>query len=112
MKCPYGYIKMTKGSDGDHVDCYVGPHRDAKSAYIVHQMKAPEFKTYDEEKAMLGFNSTGEAKDAYLAHYNDKRFLGSMTTMPMEQFKDKVLATKDRPGKIRKATTGLYLLKK
>ena len=112
MKCPYGYIRMTEGSDGDHVDCYVGPHRDAKSAYIVRQMKAPEFKVYDEQKCMLGFTSMSEAKDAYLAHYNDKRFLGSMTTMPMEQFKDKVFATKDRPGKIRKATTGLYLLKK
>jgi hypothetical protein len=103
MKCPYGYIRMTEGSDGDHVDCYVGPHKDAKSAYIVHQMKAPEFKTYDEQKCMLGFASMSEAKSAYLAHYNDKRFLGSMTTMPMEQFKDKVLATKEKTAKIIKS---------
>ena len=63
-------------------------------------------------KCMLGFASMSEAKTAYLAHYNDKRFLGSIAAMPMEKFKDKVLATKDRPGKIRKATSGLYLLKK
>lgn len=111
MKHPYGYIRLTEGSDGDHVDCYVGPHKDARFAYIVHQMKAPEFKTYDEDKVMLGFASQKEAKKAYLAHYNDPRFLGSITKMPMEEFKEKVLATKDKPGKLRKALAGAYLIK-
>jgi len=111
MKYPYGYIRMTEGTDGDHVDCYVGPHKDAKTAYVVHQMKAPDFKTYDEDKVMLGFSSMEEARSAYLAHYNDKRFLGSIITMPMEKFKAKVLATRDRPGKIRKSLPGVYLIK-
>lgn len=112
MKHPYGYIKMTEGNDGDHVDCYVGPHKDAKKAYVVHQMKAPSFKVYDEDKIMLGFLSAYEARAAYLAHYNDKRFLGSITIMPMEKFKDKVLDTKDKPGKLSKAVSEIFLIKR
>lgn len=102
MKYPYGYIRRTSAPDGDHVDCYVGPNERAKYVYVIHQMKAPEFKTYDEDKCMLGFLSENAARTAYLAHYNDKRFLGSMSTIPYEAFRDKVLHTFDlkRPGKI------------
>jgi hypothetical protein len=90
MKYPYGYIRRTKGVDGDHVDVYVGPHEKAPYVYIIHQMKAPEFKKYDEDKCMLGFKSENAAKTAYLAHYNDKRFLGSVTRMPYDKFEKKV----------------------
>ncbi len=102
MEIPYGYIRMTEGTDGDHVDCFIGPHRDAPNVYVVHTMKAPDFKVYDEDKSMLGFLSESEAEQAYLAHYNDPRFLGSITTMPFETFKEKVLATKDNPSKLAK----------
>jgi hypothetical protein len=100
MRYPYGYIRRTEGIDGDHVDVYVGPNEDAKNVYVVHQQKAPRFDRYDEDKCMLGFNSAEEAKKAYLMHYNDDRFFGSMTVMPFEQFKRKVLATFKRPQKI------------
>lgn len=100
MKYPYGYIRRTEGIDGDHVDVYIGPNEDAKNVYVVHQQKAPNFDRYDEDKCMLGFNSADEAKKAYLDHYNDKRFFGSMTVMPFEQFKKKVLSTFKRPQKI------------
>lgn len=100
MKYAYGYIRRTEGIDGDHVDVYVGPNEDAKNVYVVHQQKAPNFDGYDEDKCMLGFNSAEEAKKAYLMHYNDDRFFGSMTVMPFEQFKRKVLATFKRPQKI------------
>ncbi len=91
MKYPYGYIRRTKGVDGDHVDVYVGPNKRAKNVYIIHQMKAPEFKKYDEDKCMLGFLSAQAAKVAYLGHYNDRRFFGTMTVMPFEDFEKKVL---------------------
>jgi hypothetical protein len=104
MKYPYGYIRMTKGIDGDHVDVYVGPNENAKNVYVVHQQKAPNFDKYDEDKCMLGFNSADEAKKAYLDHYNDDRFFGSMTVMPFEQFKKKVLGTFKRPQKIAEQT--------
>jgi hypothetical protein len=100
MRYPYGYIRRTEGLDGDHVDVYVGPNENAENVYVVHQQKAPNFNKYDEDKCMLGFDSADAAKKAYLAHYNDDRFFGSMTVMPFEQFKTKVLATFKRPAKI------------
>ena len=49
MTLPYGYIRRTEGVDGDHVDCFVGPDEQAKNVYVVHQMKAPDFKVYDDK---------------------------------------------------------------
>lgn len=105
MKHPYGYIRRTKGVDGDHVDVYVGPNEQAKNVYIIHQMKAPEFKQYDEDKCMLGFDSADAAKKAYLAHYNKPGFFGSMTTMSFDDFKKKVLKSFElkQPHKIAEA---------
>jgi hypothetical protein len=100
MTYPYGYIRRTKGVDGDHVDCYIGPNVDAPKVYVVHQQKAPDFNTYDEDKCMLGFNSADEAKKAYLANFNNDRFFGSMTILSFEEFKRKALRTMKRPEKI------------
>ncbi len=100
MKYPYGYIRKTLGTDGDHVDVYVGPNEAADNVYIVNQMKKPDFKIFDEQKAMLGFDSAIAAKKAYLDHYNDDRFFGSMTTMSFEDFKSKVLDKDNHGGKI------------
>jgi hypothetical protein len=101
MKLPYGYIRRTRSSgDGEHVDVYVGPNENANNVYVVHQQKAPNFDKYDEDKCMLGLESADAAKKAYLDHYNDERFFGSMTVMPFEQFKKKVLRTFERPQKI------------
>jgi hypothetical protein len=112
MKYPYGYIRRTKGVDGDHVDVYVGPNKRAKNVYIIHQMKAPEFKKYDEDKCMLGFLSAQAAKVAYLGHYNDRRFFGTMTVMPFEEFEKKVLHSFDlkKPHKI--AATPMQMVSK
>lgn len=104
MRIPYGYIRGTMGVDGDAVDVYVGPHRDAPMVYIVHQTKAPDFKGYDEDKCMVGFLSAAEAKAAYLKQYNDPRFFGAMTEMPFEEFRVKVLATKGKPQMIKSLT--------
>lgn len=97
MLIPYGYIKRTLGVDGDHYDCFVGPDRTAPMAYIITTMKAPDFTEVDEEKVMLGLHTEEEAKRAYLASYNDPRFFGSITEVPFEEFKERVLATKDNP---------------
>jgi hypothetical protein len=63
-------------------------------------MKAPEFHTFDEQKCMLGFLSLDAAKKAYLQHYDNERFLGSITEMSFEDFKNKVLKTFDKPTKV------------
>ncbi len=87
MSYPYGYICRTEGADGEQVDVYVGPNEDSDKVYIVHQMKAPKFDRYDEDKTMVGFTSAKEAKAAYLAHYNDDRFFGTMTVTTVDDFK-------------------------
>jgi hypothetical protein len=93
MKFDYGYIKGSKGMDGGGVDCFIGPNPAAKNAFVVHILKQPDFKTYDEDKVMLGFNSKKEAKDAFMAHYDSPKFYGGMDVLRMGEFKRKVLET-------------------
>ena len=99
---PYGYIRLTHSpSDDEHVDVFIGPNKEAKTAYVITQMKTPDFKEVDEQKCMLGFDSEEEAKAAYLRHYTDPRFFGSMLTLPMDEFVRKVLHTKVHPELIK-----------
>lgn len=99
MQHDYGYIRMTEGEDGEHVDCYVGPNPEAPNVFIVHQ-NDPDSGEYDEDKCMIGFDSAKEAKQAYLDHYDRPGFFGSMDEVTMEEFKELVLATKESPGRI------------
>ncbi|MGD9209125.1 MAG: hypothetical protein PVI90_00040 [Desulfobacteraceae bacterium] len=110
MIYPYGYIRRTKGVDGDHVDVYVGPNENAPNVYIVNQMKAPDFRKFDENKCLIGFNNAKDAKAAYLKHYNNRKFFGSMTTMPWSAFEKKVKATFDKPKKIAMLQKGDFVM--
>ena len=101
MLYPYGYVVGSKGVDGDAVDVYVGPNPDAEFVYVVHQRKVNRWDQYDEDKVMLGFDSLGDAEQAFLAHYNDPRFLGPITTMPLAEFIEKVKATSGNPSMIK-----------
>lgn len=103
MRADYGYIRGSKGTDGDHVDVYVGDAEDAVEAYLIDQMKKPDFKTFDEQKVMLGFATAAEAKALYLKQYDDPRFFGGMKIMPIQEFKMKVLDKANHGEKI--ATT-------
>lgn len=89
MKHPYGYIKGTKGADGEEVDAYVGPVKDAPDAYVVHQHKE-DGKGFDEDKVMLGFKNEEEARKAYLKHYDDPKFLGPISKVPIERLQELV----------------------
>jgi hypothetical protein len=101
MKHDYGFIDGCIGSDGDEVDCYLGPDESASFVYVVHQTKAPEFTKHDEDKVLLGFGSEADAKAAYLAHRNDgERAYGGMSAIPLEAFKGK-LQRRSGTGKIR-----------
>ena len=99
MTVPYGYFRMTQGVDGDHVDCFVGPNEDAENVYVVHT-NDPTTGDYDEDKALVGFDSADAAKKAFLENYSSPKFFGSMDTLPFEKFKEKVLQTKDDPQRI------------
>lgn len=106
MKAPYGYLEVpAKGKDGEGIDVYVGPDKKAPDAFVVHQHK-PDGTGHDEDKVMLGFRSLEEAKAMYLKHYDDPKFLGPISTVPVEELKKK-LQTDDRIEKISAA----YLLK-
>lgn len=97
----YGYIRGSVGVDGDHVDCYLGPNENAKKVYIIHQQD-PNTKKYDEDKVMLGFDSQLDARAAYLKQYDKPGFLQSITTMDIEEFRNKVLNPENK-GKMIKS---------
>ncbi len=102
MANAYGYVCRTEGVDGDEVDVYLGPDMDgAEQVYVVHQRKAGDWDAYDEDKVMLGFPSEDAAIAAYLKHYDDPRFLGPVTSMPVAEFVAKVKATREKPAMIK-----------
>ena len=102
MKHPYGYIVGTRGADGEPVDTYVGPKEDAPAAFVVHQHKDTG-KGYDEDKVMLGFRNKREAKEAYLEHYDDPKFLGPISRVSMDRFRQ-LVASKRQLVKISHAS--------
>lgn len=93
MRYPYGYIRRTKGLDGDHVDVFVGPNEQAEKVYVIMTNKAPHFELPDEEKCMLGFDSEEAAKEAFHEHYDDPRFLRTIKTLSFDDFKTRVADT-------------------
>jgi hypothetical protein len=108
FKYPYGYIRLTEGEDGDHVDLYLGPDRESQHVFIVRQ-NDPTTGLYDEDKVMLGFRSMDEARKAYLEHYDNPAFLGDIDYLPMVVFRKKI---EDRiPGRIEKAKDYSRLVK-
>ena len=97
MKYAYGYIRTTEGADGDSIDCYIGPNKESRRVFVVHQNN-PKTGKYDEDKVMLGFSSRSHAKEAYLMHYDDPDFFGSIEELDINSFQDKV--THKQKGKI------------
>ena len=87
MKANYGYIRGTKGKDGDHVDIFVGPHPDAELVYVVDQIDQDTGK-FDEHKVMAGCLSLAEARALYLDHYSKGWKIGYVTPLTMQQFKE------------------------
>ena len=102
MHFDYGYIRGSEGTDGDHVDCYLGDNMDAKKVYIVHQ-NDPVTHKYDEDKCMLGFDSLEDAKKAYLMQYDRPGFLGKIDTMDFDEFKEFILLKRNHGKKIIKS---------
>ena len=85
FKIPYGYIEGTKGADGEEVDAYVGPDKEAPKAFVVRQKK--DNGGYDEDTVMLGFKSKAEAKKGILAHYDDPKHVGQIHTVTMDRLR-------------------------
>ena len=89
MNHHYGYIKLTEGVDGDHVDVFIKPGtKKLSNIYVVNQVD-PKTQKFDEHKCMLGFNNLGEAKKAYLSNYEKGwNGIGSICKMPLPYFKE------------------------
>jgi SNF2 family DNA or RNA helicase len=101
MNFDYGYIRRTESlSDGEYVDCYVGDDKESDNVFIVNQNN-PFTGEFDEQKILLGFNTEEEAEKAYKKQYDNPKFFGSIKEMPFDEFKKKVLATKEKPKMIK-----------
>lgn len=93
MRCPYGEIPGTAGSDGDPIDAYIGPNPSAPMAFVLHQRHyfGTEYEvpgTYDEDKVMLGFDTLEDAMRAYAAHYNHPVWAPGTTILAVDELKD------------------------
>lgn len=102
MHCGYGYILGTEGTDGEHVDCYVGSTLDCKNVYVVHQNN-PETGEHDEDKCFIGFKSKKAVKEMYLKHMPSRDFLGGISVMSCNDFVQKI-GGKEYKGKSLMAT--------
>lgn len=88
MHNSYGYIRMTEGVDGDHIDIFLSDHIDDwnGTVYVVDQVNSDG--SFDEHKVMYGFNSAEEAREAYLSNYSEGwQGLGTITGVSREEFK-------------------------
>lgn len=83
-KYDYGFIPKTLGGDGDGLDVFIGPNKDATETYWAVQNK--EDGSFDEYKVFLGFTSREAAIGAFRDHIPVK-FLGGMVSMRLDMMK-------------------------
>lgn len=84
----YGYVRGSKGADGDHVDVFLGDQATdtSRPVYVIDQVN--EDRSFDEHKVVMGFTTAKDAKAAYLANYEDGwNGFGGMRKMSFEEFK-------------------------
>ncbi|PJZ51641.1 hypothetical protein CH380_19145 [Leptospira adleri] len=88
MNHHYGYIKGSKGNDGDHIDVFIGPNPNSEIVFVINQVN-PKTKEFDEHKVMLGFDSDEDARNGYHSCY-EKGWsgLGDMVSMTINQFQN------------------------
>lgn len=65
----YGYIRRTVSNEGpdEAVDCFVGPQRDAQTAWVINHFK--DDGDFEEHKIMFGYPTAHAAIDDYAAAY-------------------------------------------
>ena len=82
MPAHYGYIKGSKGADGDAVDVFVGPKGDNGRHWVINQIN-PETGKFDEHKIVTGVDSEDEAvalyKGSFSGDFGDRTY-GSIST--------------------------------
>lgn len=86
MNNTYGYIRGTRGVDGDHIDIFLSDNPESGNVYVIDQVDQ-QTGMYDESKVMYGFNSIDEAKDAYLSNYEEGWKVGVISEVSKDEFK-------------------------
>jgi hypothetical protein len=87
MAHDYGYIKGTKGLDGDEVDAFIGPNLESEKVFVIEQVDSAG--VLDEHKVMLGFDDEESAKQGYLSSYKAGwDGLGAIREMSLTELKE------------------------
>jgi len=105
MKNHYAYIKGSIGADKDHLDAFLSDTPEAGRVFVVDQVDAKTGK-FDEHKAMVGFETEAEAREAYLSNYEPGwQGLGAITPMEHADFKEWALSKKTNKaiGELKKS---------
>lgn len=101
MPAHYGYIRGTRGADGDQVDVTLGPRTGAlfngtpeqaarEPVFVVDQID-PRTQKFDEHKALIGFHTPLEAQRAYDESFSDgsgPQRRRAINEMAFDQFKN------------------------
>jgi hypothetical protein len=85
----YGYFLKSEGSDGDHVDCYIGENPESECVFVVDQMCLMT-GCFDEHKVILSSLNEAAARKIYTGGFSDGRGadrIGAITEMNMDEFK-------------------------
>jgi hypothetical protein len=88
MHNTYGYFLNSEGYDGDHVDVFLNDDNfnEEGEIYGIDQFINGKF---DETKFMMGFDSTEQAKKAYLSNYEkDWKGFKYITSTTVPKFKE------------------------
>ena len=93
MKAAYGYFPGTRGGDGECVDFYWKEGGPTETVYVVHQVKKDG--KADEDKVMLGFDSSDAAKKCFMDHVPEWCF-GAMDEMPWDSFESDYLTKTEK----------------
>lgn len=70
MPAHYGYIRGSRGADGDHVDLFIGDRGDNGRFWVINQT-TPDGRQFDEHKVVTGVDSAAEATALYKASFAD-----------------------------------------
>jgi len=84
----YGYFKRSEGRDGDQVDLFLTQNaEDADRPVFVIDQVNPQTGRFDEHKTVVGAATEAEAREAYLANYEDGwKGLGAISSMTLDEF--------------------------
>jgi hypothetical protein len=100
MPADYGYVKRTRGADGDQIDVYLGSDRSSDVVVLIDQKDLRTGK-FDEHKAMLGFKAVADAVEAYSKGFSDGRAqerVQDVTVMTMAEFKEWLRVPQTKPA--------------